>query len=89
MAIEHALIKKGSIVSLGCATFISFLSLISCVASISSLKVKNGIESASVIVFVIAFFIPVIFFTWSSSVIPLSGAILGAPAQFDGAETGA
>ena len=50
-------------VSLGWTDFISFLNLISWVASISSEKVKKGIESDSVIVFVIAFLIPVICFT--------------------------
>jgi len=63
IAIEHALTKKGSIVSFGWTDFISFLNLISWVASISSEKVKKGIESDSVIVFVIAFLIPVICFT--------------------------
>jgi len=41
----------------------SYLSLIKFVASIDSEKVKDGIVRDSVIVFVIAFFIPVIFFT--------------------------
>lgn len=63
IAIEQALTKKGSIVSLGWTDFISFLSLISYVASISSENVKNGIERDSVIVLVIAFLIPVIYFT--------------------------
>jgi len=63
IAILHALIKNGNIVSLGWADFISFLSLISLVASISSEKVKNGMLSDSVIVLVIAFFIPVIYLT--------------------------
>lgn len=55
--------KNGSIVNLGCTAFISFLSLIRWVASISSENVKKGIESDSVIVFVIAFLMPVICFT--------------------------
>ena len=63
IAIEHALTKNGRIVNLGWTDFISFLSLISYVASISSEKVKKGIERDSVIVFVIAFLIPVICFT--------------------------
>ncbi len=63
MAIEQALTKKGSIVSFGWTDFISFLNFIKWVASISSEKVKKGIESDSVIVLVIAFLIPVICFT--------------------------
>lgn len=63
IAIEHALMKNGSMVSLGCYFFISLRSLIRLVALISSDKVKNGIERDSVIVFVIAFFIPVICLT--------------------------
>ena len=55
--------KKGSMVILGWTCFISYLSLIRLVASIDSENVKDGIVSDSVIVFVIAFFIPVIFFT--------------------------
>ena len=63
MAMEHALIKNGSIVRLVCTFFISFLKAIRAVASISSEKVNDGIVRASVIVLVIAFFIPVIFLT--------------------------
>lgn len=63
MAMEHALIKNGSIVRLVCTFFISFLKAIKAVASISSEKVKDGIVSASVMVFVMAFFMPVIFLT--------------------------
>jgi hypothetical protein len=88
IAIEQALMKKGSMVSLGCYFFISFLKAISLVALISSDSVKNGIESDSVIVFVIAFFMPVMCLTLnnkrlrfynetysSSSVMPVKGAI--------------
>ena len=63
IAIEQALMKNGSIVRFVCTFFISFLNAIKAVASISSEKVKAGIDSASVIVLVIAFFIPVIFLT--------------------------
>lgn len=63
MAIEHAFMKNGNIVREECTYFISFLRAKSLVPSISSEKVKKGIVRASVIVFVIAFFIPVIFFT--------------------------
>ena len=63
MAIEHALMKNGSMVRLVCTFFISLRSMIRAVASISSEKVKAGIDRASVIVLVMAFFIPVIFFT--------------------------
>ena len=63
MAIEQALMKNGSIVRLVCTFFISFLKAIKAVASISSENVNAGIDSASVIVLVIAFFIPVIFLT--------------------------
>lgn len=47
--------------------------------SISSIKVKKGIERDSVIVFVIAFFIPVNFLTISSGLTPVKGAILTVP----------
>ena len=63
IAIEHAFTKNGNMVNFGWTDFISFLSLINYVASISSENVKKGIERDSVIVFVIAFFIPVICFT--------------------------
>lgn len=63
IAIEQALIKKGNIVNFGFAAFISFLKAINLVASISSEKVKKGIDSDSVIVLVIAFLIPVIYLT--------------------------
>jgi hypothetical protein len=45
------------------------------VASTSSINVKKGINLDSVIVFVIAFFIPVSFFTSSSGFTPVRGAI--------------
>ena len=63
MAIEQALMKNGSIVRLVCTFFISFLRAIKAVASISSEKVNAGMDKASVIVFVMAFFMPVIFLT--------------------------
>jgi hypothetical protein len=63
MAREHALIKNGSMVSLGTDYLSCFLNLMSSVAFISSENVKNGIERDSVIVLVMAFFMPVIFFT--------------------------
>lgn len=68
IAIEHALMKNGSIVNLGTEDLSSFLNFMSSVAFMSSENVKKGIESDSVIVFVIAFFIPVIFFTLNRSV---------------------
>ena len=67
MAIEHALIKNGSIVKFVCTFFISFRSAIKAVASIESEKVKAGIVKASVIVLVMAFFMPVIFLTLLTS----------------------
>lgn len=79
IAIEHALMKNGSIVRLVCTFFISLRRAINFVASISSEKVKAGIDRASVMVFVMAFFMPVIFLTVSCSVIPSRGAILGPP----------
>ena len=63
IAIEHALMKKGSMVSFGCCFFISLRRAISFVAFISSESVKKGIVNDSVIVFVIAFFMPVIYLT--------------------------
>ena len=63
IAIEHALIKNGNRDKVGCYAFISFLKAIREVAFISSEKVKAGIDRDSVIVLVIAFFIPVMRFT--------------------------
>jgi hypothetical protein len=63
MAREHALMKNGSIVSLGTVVLSYFLSLMSSVASMSSENVKKGIDRDSVMVLVMAFFMPVIFFT--------------------------
>ena len=60
---EHALMKNGNIVRFVCTFFISLRRAIRAVASIESEKVKAGIDKASVIVFVMAFFMPVIFFT--------------------------
>ena len=65
MAMEHALIKNGSIVRFVWTFFISLRRAMSAVASISSENVKDGIVKASVIVFVMAFFIPEIFLTLS------------------------
>jgi len=59
IAIEHALMKKGSTVRFVWIFFISLRRMRRLVASISSENVKDGIVSASVMVFVIAFFIPV------------------------------
>ena len=55
--------KKGSIVSFGTDCFNCFLSATSWVAFMSSENVKKGIDRDSVIVMVMAFFIPVIFLT--------------------------
>jgi hypothetical protein len=55
--------KNGSIVSLGTVVLSYFLSLMSSVASMSSENVKKGIDRDSVMVLVMAFFMPVIFFT--------------------------
>ena len=63
MAIEHALMKKGSKVRPGCTYFISALNAMRFVASISSAKVNWGIDKASVMVLVMALLIPVIFLT--------------------------
>lgn len=63
MAREAALIKKGRRVKLLNCFFNMSLSWIKLVASISSWKVKEGMFKASVMVLVIAFFIPVIFLT--------------------------
>jgi hypothetical protein len=59
MAIEHAFTKNGRIVKLLCCFLICYLSFRRLEASISSMKVKKGIVNDSVIVFVIAFFMPV------------------------------
>ena len=63
MAMEQALIKKGNSDSYGCTFFISFLRAIKAVALISSEKVKLGMVNDSVMVLVMAFFMPVIFLT--------------------------
>jgi hypothetical protein len=83
MAIEAAFTKKGSKVKFLWFFFNNYLSCITLVASISSIKVKNGIDLDSVIVFVIAFFIPVSFFTSSSGLTPVSGAILTTLSPID------
>lgn len=75
MAREQALMKKGSIVSPGTWAFSYLRRAMSLVASISSEKVKKGIVRDSVIVLVMAFFIPVILTTLSCSVMPYRGAI--------------
>jgi len=67
MASEHAFMKKGKRVSFGYKTFNSFRRLISSEPLIASEKVRNGMVRDSVIVFVIAFFIPVIYCTLKQS----------------------
>ena len=67
IAIEHALIKNGNIVKLVCTFLSSYLKARSLVAFIESEKVNEGMERASVMVFVIAFFIPVIFLTLNTT----------------------
>ena len=59
-----------------CVFLSYYLSLRSWVASISSENIKKGIERDSVMVLVIAFFIPVSFLTSSSGLTPVRGAIL-------------
>jgi hypothetical protein len=73
MANERAFMKNGSIVRSGIYYFNSLRNLINYVASISSEKVNVGIERDCVIVFVIAFWMPVIFLTSSSVVTPDRG----------------
>ena len=65
MANDIALIKKGSKVNPSIWAFASYLINNKFVAFISSENVNVGIDNACVIVFVIAFFIPTIFFIWS------------------------
>lgn len=65
--------KNGMKVKSGICYFSSVLNLIREVASMSSEKVKVGILKLYVIVLVIAFLIPTIFFTWSLSVVPDKG----------------
>lgn len=88
MAMEHALMKKGSMVRLVCTFFISLRSMMREVASMESEKVNAGIDKASVIVLVIAFFIPVMRLTLSCSVMPVRGAIL-TPVNTEGLPEGA
>jgi hypothetical protein len=70
IASDNALMKKGRIVSPSMWAFDSYLKWSKLVAFMSSENVNVGIVSACVIVFVIAFFIPTIFFTWSPEQIP-------------------
>lgn len=78
IATEAAFTKKGRTVRFLCAFLSKTLSFINSVASISSMKVNAGMERDSVIVLVIAFFIPVSFLTSSSGLTPVRGAILTA-----------
>lgn len=59
-----------------CWDLSAYLSLRRWVASISSANMKNGMERDSVMVFVMAFFIPVSLRTSSSGLTPVRGAIL-------------
>ena len=72
IAREMALIKNGRKVKSGILAFNSFLKLIKAVASISSENPNVGMLRPCVIVLVIAFYIPTIFFTSSYAVVPVS-----------------
>ena len=74
---ESAFMKNGSTVRSGTYCLSSRRSSKRPVQSISSEKPNAGIDRDSVIVFVIAFCIPLIFLTWSFSVIPLNASWTG------------
>lgn len=74
--------KKGRRVKLWWFFFSNYLRAMTFDVSTSSMKVKKGMERDSVIVLVIAFFMPVNFLTISSGFTPVNGAILTVPDYF-------